>query len=94
VTNTFWFMGGYARYVWPCFALALLVLAWNLWSARRYQVAARLRAVRALAAAAAATASAVAAAPAGTAPAVAPTAVAGPAATPAGARAMATGGES
>jgi heme exporter protein CcmD len=87
VTNTFWFMGGYARYVWPCFALALLVLAWNLWSARRYQVAARLRAVRALAAAAAATASAVAAAPAGT-------AVAGPAATSAGARAMATGGES
>jgi heme exporter protein CcmD len=89
VTNTFWFMGGYARYVWPCFALALLVLAWNLWSARRYQVAARLRAVRALAAAAAATVSA-----AGTATAVAPTAVAGPAATPAGARAMATGGES
>src|SRR3982075_400211 len=67
VTNTFWFMGGYARYVWPCFALALLVLAWNLWSARRYQVAARLRAVRALAAAAAATASAVGGAPAGTA---------------------------
>jgi heme exporter protein CcmD len=91
VTNTFWFMGGYARYVWPCFALALLVLAWNLWSARRYQVAARLRAVRALAAAAAAT---VSAAPAGTATTVAPTAVAGPAATPAGARAMATGGES
>ncbi len=46
-------MGGYARFVWPCFALALLVLAWNLWSARRYLAAAQLRAQRALAAAAA-----------------------------------------
>jgi heme exporter protein CcmD len=40
-------MGGYARYVWPCFAFAFLVLAWNLWSARRLQAAARLRAKRA-----------------------------------------------
>jgi heme exporter protein CcmD len=42
-------MGGYARFVWPCFALAGLVLAWNLWSARRYRAAARARAQRALA---------------------------------------------
>jgi heme exporter protein CcmD len=43
----FWSMGGYARYVWPCFACGLAVLAWNLWSARRFRVAARLRARRA-----------------------------------------------
>jgi heme exporter protein CcmD len=42
-------MGGYARYVWPCFVLAGIVLAWNLWSARRYRAEAQLRAVRALA---------------------------------------------
>jgi heme exporter protein CcmD len=46
----FWFMGGYARYVWPCFAMAGLVLGWNLWSARRYRAAAQLSARRALAA--------------------------------------------
>ncbi|MEP6549519.1 MAG: heme exporter protein CcmD [Gammaproteobacteria bacterium] len=44
----FWSMGGYARFVWPCFVLALLVLAWNLWSARSYQLAARVKARRAL----------------------------------------------
>ncbi|HEV7612930.1 MAG TPA: heme exporter protein CcmD [Steroidobacteraceae bacterium] len=49
--NDFWSMGGYARYVWPCFGLAGVVLAWNVWSARRYQASARLRARRALAAA-------------------------------------------
>jgi heme exporter protein CcmD len=48
----FWSMGGYARYVWPCFAVACVVLAWNLWSARRYLAAAKLRAARALAMAA------------------------------------------
>ena len=48
----FWGMGGYARYVWPCFVLAAVVFAWNLWSARRYLAAARLRARRALAMAA------------------------------------------
>ena len=52
MTNGFWFMGGYARYVWPCFAFACMVLAWNLWAARRYHAAARLRAARALAMAA------------------------------------------
>ena len=48
----FWTMGGYARYVWPCFGLACVVLAWNLVSARRFQAAALLRVRRALAAAA------------------------------------------
>jgi heme exporter protein CcmD len=52
VTGTFWEMGGYARYVWPAFGLAFVVLAWNLWSARRYHAAAQLRARRALAMAA------------------------------------------
>jgi heme exporter protein CcmD len=50
--NGFWSMGGYARYVWPCFAFALLVLAWNLVSAQRYLAAARRRAARTLAMAA------------------------------------------
>jgi heme exporter protein CcmD len=48
----FWSMGGYARFVWPCFALAGLILAWNVWSARSYQLAARVKARRALQAAA------------------------------------------
>jgi len=51
VSAGFWSMGGYARYVWPCFALAGVILGWNLWSARRYRVAAQLRARRALEAA-------------------------------------------
>lgn len=42
-------MGGYARFVWPCFAFAFGVLAWNLWAAARYQADARKRAQRALA---------------------------------------------
>jgi heme exporter protein CcmD len=47
MSSSFWAMGGYARYVWPCFAFACVVLAWNLWSARRLRVAAQLRARRA-----------------------------------------------
>jgi heme exporter protein CcmD len=50
--SSFWSMGGYARYVWPCFAFTGIVLLWNLWAARRSLTAARLRAVRALAMAA------------------------------------------
>lgn len=50
--NDFWAMGGYARYVWPCFALAIAVLAWNLLSARRFYAASLRRAERALIAAA------------------------------------------
>ena len=49
MTSDFWSMGGYARYVWPCYAFAAAVLGWNLWSARRLLRAARLRAGRALA---------------------------------------------
>jgi heme exporter protein CcmD len=49
ISSSFWAMGGYARYVWPCFAFACLVLTWNLWAARRFRAAARLRAERALA---------------------------------------------
>lgn len=47
-SNGFWSMGGYARYVWPCFGFAFAVLAWNLWAARRHFAAARLRARREL----------------------------------------------
>ncbi len=49
MSATFWAMGGYARFVWPCFGLAALVFAWNLWSARRHYAAARLKVERALA---------------------------------------------
>ena len=45
----FWSMGGYARFVWPCFAFVFGVLAWNLWAAGRSYSAARRRALRALA---------------------------------------------
>jgi heme exporter protein CcmD len=48
MSSGFWSMGGYARYVWPCFGFAGVVLAWNLWSARRSLRAARVRAGRAL----------------------------------------------
>ena len=51
-SGDFWYMGGYARYVWPCFAVACVVLAWNVWSARRYLAAAKVRAARSLAMAA------------------------------------------
>jgi heme exporter protein CcmD len=51
-SSSFWYMGGYARYVWPSVGFACVVLAWNLWSARRYLAAAKTRAARALAMAA------------------------------------------
>jgi len=47
--SEFWSMGGYARYVWPCFGFTGIVLLWNLWAARRSLHAARLRAGRAMA---------------------------------------------
>jgi len=47
--SAFWSMGGYARYVWPCFGFAGAVLCWNIWSARGHLAAARVRAVRAMA---------------------------------------------
>ena len=34
-------MGGYAAYVWPSFALAAVVLAWNVIAARRLHANAR-----------------------------------------------------
>jgi len=46
---SFWAMGGYARFVWPCYALGFGVLVWNLWAAHRYHEQARQRARRALA---------------------------------------------
>jgi heme exporter protein CcmD len=47
MNSSFWAMGGYARYVWPCYGFSFVVLAWNLWSARRLRVAAQIRARRA-----------------------------------------------
>ena len=48
----FWYMGGYARYVWPCIGFACVVLLWNLWSARRHLTASKISAARAIAMAA------------------------------------------
>jgi heme exporter protein CcmD len=39
-------MGRYGAFVWPCFALAAIVLAWNVVAARRLHAAARLQALR------------------------------------------------
>ena len=39
-------MGGYGAFVWPCFALAAIVLVWNVVSARRLHAAARQRLIR------------------------------------------------
>jgi heme exporter protein D len=44
-------MGGYAAFVWPCFALAAVVLVWNIAAARRLHAAATARAVQRAAAA-------------------------------------------
>ena len=42
-------MGGYARFVWPSFAVALIIFVWNLWSAGNLHAAAKLRVARAAA---------------------------------------------
>ena len=39
-------MGAYGAFVWPCFALAAIVLVWNVAAARRLYAAARERALR------------------------------------------------
>ena len=39
-------MGGYGNFVWPCFALAAIVLVWNVVAARRLHAAARERLLR------------------------------------------------
>ena len=44
--SEFLHMGGYAAYVWPCMALAAVVLAWNAFAARRLRTLARERALR------------------------------------------------
>ena len=44
--NHFLAMGGYGAYVWPCFALAAAVLAWNVLAARRLHARAREHALR------------------------------------------------
>jgi heme exporter protein CcmD len=44
--SEFLHMGGYAAYVWPCMALAAVVLAWNAHAARRLHTLARERALR------------------------------------------------
>ncbi len=44
--NDFFSMGGYAAFVWPCFLLAVVVLAWNVIAARRLLDAARNRVLR------------------------------------------------
>jgi heme exporter protein CcmD len=48
MSSSFWSMGGYAAYVWPCFVFGGAVLAWNLWSARAFRSAAKVRAARSL----------------------------------------------
>ena len=48
----FWSMGGYARFVWPCFGVAFAVLTWNVLSARRFLATARVGLMRARAMAA------------------------------------------
>ncbi len=46
--SEFWQMGGYAAYVWSAYALAAIVLVWNVISARASHAEARQRAERAL----------------------------------------------
>lgn len=38
-------MGGYGAFVWPCFVLAAVVLAWNVAAARRLHSTARRQAL-------------------------------------------------
>jgi heme exporter protein CcmD len=44
--NGFLDMGAYGAFVWPCFALAAIVIVWNVTAARRLHSAARERALR------------------------------------------------
>jgi heme exporter protein CcmD len=44
--SEFLHMGGYGAFVWPCFLLAGIVLAWNVMAARRLHAAARAHALR------------------------------------------------
>ena len=44
--QTFFEMGGYAKFVWPAYGLTALVLVWNWWSARRSETEAQSAARR------------------------------------------------
>lgn len=44
--SEFLHMGGYGAFVWPCFLLAGIVLAWNAVAARRLHATAREHALR------------------------------------------------
>ena len=44
--SEFLHMGGYAAFVWPCMALAVVVLGWNVLAARRFHTLARENALR------------------------------------------------
>jgi len=44
--SDFLHMGGYAVFVWPCFALTAVVLGWNVLAARRLHARARARAAQ------------------------------------------------
>lgn len=44
--SEFLHMGGYAAFVWPCMGLAVVVLGWNVYAARRLHTLARERALR------------------------------------------------
>ena len=48
IRGGFWAMGGYARFVWPSIGLAVCVLIWNVWAARRHHAQAVARVRRAL----------------------------------------------
>jgi heme exporter protein CcmD len=44
--QSFFDMGGYAKFVWPAYGLTALVLVWNWWSARRSETEAQTAARR------------------------------------------------
>ena len=44
--SDFLHMGGYGAFVWPCFVLAGIVLAWNVAAARKLHAEARERVLR------------------------------------------------
>jgi heme exporter protein CcmD len=46
--QTFFEMGGYAKFVWPAYGLTALVLLWNWWAARRSETEAQESARRRL----------------------------------------------
>ena len=46
MSNAFWEMGGYARYLWPAYALTFFVIGYNIWSALRAERSARAAALR------------------------------------------------